>query len=164
MKSPKFSTFSSILSPHHRDLLDAEKSALSSLAQILKSVDVPDAEIKILQDTKAKLDDVFMLVVVGEFNSGKSTFINALLGKKVLKDGVLPTTERICILRHQQLRASTSISTDEDYEELFIEEKMLRNIALVDTPGTNGLIEKHAKLTQELIPRSDLIVFVTSGT
>lgn len=36
----------------------------------------------------------------GEFNSGKSSVINALLGKKYLKEGVLPTTNEITLLRH----------------------------------------------------------------
>ena len=39
-----------------------------------------------------QLDEFFMLVVVGEFNAGKSAFINALLGRQVLKEGVTPTT------------------------------------------------------------------------
>ncbi|AKT37365.1 dynamin family protein [Chondromyces crocatus] len=37
-------------------------------------------------------EDRFHLVVVGEFNHGKSTFVNALLGKPVLPSGVTPTT------------------------------------------------------------------------
>lgn len=44
-----------------------------------------------------------MLCVVikqGEFNSGKSSVINALLGKRFLKEGVLPTTNEITLLRH----------------------------------------------------------------
>jgi hypothetical protein len=32
---------------------------------------------------------------------GKSTFINALLGQKLLKDGILPTTNKIHILRNR---------------------------------------------------------------
>jgi septin family protein len=37
-------------------------------------------ELSLLRDSLAALDDVFLVVVVGEFNSGKSTVINALLG------------------------------------------------------------------------------------
>lgn len=46
-----------------------------------------------------QLEDLFLLVVVGEFNSGKSSFLNALLGKKSLDEGVTPTTAQIDILR-----------------------------------------------------------------
>ena len=41
-----------------------------------------------------------VLVIAGEFNSGKSSFINALLGEQVLPEGVTPTTDRVNILRH----------------------------------------------------------------
>lgn len=42
----------------------------------------------------------------GEFNSGKSTIINALLGEKYLKDGVVPTTNEITFLRYSELESS----------------------------------------------------------
>ncbi|CAM9281566.1 unnamed protein product, partial [Ectocarpus fasciculatus] len=154
----------SFFPPSQKDLIESEKAALASLADILKSLDSDPAQVKLIQETRSRLDDIFMLVVVGEFNSGKSTFINALLGHKVLKEGVLPTTEKICVLRHQELRTTAGgKGADADYEELFLNEEFLKNVALVDTPGTNGLIEKHAKLTEEVIPRSDLIIFVTSA-
>lgn len=41
---------------------------------------------------KQLLEDVFNIVVVGEFSRGKSMFINALLGKKILPSSVKPTT------------------------------------------------------------------------
>lgn len=160
----RFISITSFFPSSQKFLIESEKNALSNLADILKSLDTDPAQVKLIQETRSKLDDIFLLVVVGEFNSGKSTFINALLGRKVLKDGVLPTTEKICVLRHQQARAtSASKAADGDYEELFLDDSFLKNVAIVDTPGTNGLIEKHAKLTEEVIPRSDLIIFITSG-
>jgi ribosome biogenesis GTPase A len=56
-------------------------------------------ELPLLRDAIANLDDVFLVVVVGEFNSGKSTVINALLGEKFLADGILPTTNEISVLK-----------------------------------------------------------------
>lgn len=55
-------------------------------------------ELPLLRDSITNLDDVFLVVVVGEFNSGKSTVINALLGEKFLADGILPTTNEISVL------------------------------------------------------------------
>lgn len=52
------------------------------------------------QTSMTQLEDLFLLVVVGEFNSGKSSFLNALLGKKYLDEGVTPTTSSIDILRY----------------------------------------------------------------
>ncbi len=54
-----------------------------------------------------QLDDLFLLVVVGEFNAGKSAFINALLGKQYLKEGVTPTTSRINLLRYGEPASET---------------------------------------------------------
>lgn len=186
---------SSLLGPQHREILEDEKAILSKLADVLRSSDAAShaegeetssssssgglsAELKLVEDAKNSLGDVFTLVVVGEFNAGKSTFINSLLGKKVLKDGVLPTTARVCILRHKQSAAAPTSSSsssqssatsggsggeNSEYDELYLDNAFLRNLAIVDTPGTNALIERHEKLTQEIIPRSDLILFVTSG-
>lgn len=57
-------------------------------------------ELPLLRDAITNLDDVFLVVVVGEFNSGKSTVINALLGEKFLADGILPTTNEISVLKY----------------------------------------------------------------
>jgi hypothetical protein len=47
-----------------------------------------------------QLDELFHLVVVGEFNAGKSAFVNALLGTPVLEEGVTPTTVAVEIHRY----------------------------------------------------------------
>lgn len=56
-------------------------------------------EIELLVDALKGLDELFLVVVVGEFNSGKSTVINALLGNRFLPDGILPTTNEISIIK-----------------------------------------------------------------
>jgi ribosome biogenesis GTPase A len=71
-----------------------------------------------------------MVVVVGEFNAGKSTFINALLGQKVLKEGILPTTSKIGILK-----SSTKTYT----EDLGIWKKS-DNILVDDVEGINRIV------------------------
>lgn len=58
------------------------------------------SELGLLRDSLAALDQPFLAVVVGEFNSGKSSVINALLGKKWLEEGILPTTNEISLLKH----------------------------------------------------------------
>ena len=40
---------------------------------------------------------------------------------------------------------------------------MLRDINIVDTPGTNAVIRRHEELTRDFIPRSDMVLFVTSA-
>ena len=58
------------------------------------------AETSLLEDALARLSDLFLAVIVGEFNAGKSSVVNALLGGPFLKEGVLPTTNEISVLRH----------------------------------------------------------------
>ena len=64
----------------------------------------------IVDDALKQLDELFLLVVVGEFNSGKSSIINALLGQKFLADGILPTTNEISILKFASGGVWTSIA------------------------------------------------------
>jgi ribosome biogenesis GTPase A len=56
-------------------------------------------QLSLLRDAVRQLDEPFLVVVVGEFNSGKSSVINALLGGKFLAEGILPTTNEISILK-----------------------------------------------------------------
>lgn len=56
-------------------------------------------ELNLLVDAIKQLDELFLLVIVGEFNSGKSSIINALLGDKFLAEGILPTTNEISVLK-----------------------------------------------------------------
>ena len=53
-----------------------------------------------LDDALRQLDELFLLVIVGEFNSGKSSVINALLGSAFLDSGILPTTNEISVLKY----------------------------------------------------------------
>ena len=81
-------------------LIVREKQCLSETIEFLETA-VPDmADTRLLKDALVGLEDPFLLVVVGEFNSGKSTVINALLGSKYLEEGILPTTNEISILKH----------------------------------------------------------------
>ncbi|HEU0302192.1 MAG TPA: dynamin family protein, partial [Longimicrobium sp.] len=40
---------------------------------------------------------------------------------------------------------------------------LLRDINIVDTPGTNAVLREHEELTRDFVPRSDLVLFVTSA-
>ncbi len=122
---------------------------------------VAAADMRTLQDTLAQLDELFLLVIVGEFNSGKSSFINALLGTSIQPEGVTPTTDRITLLRYGD-------EPNEEPREAFILERqypapILRQLSIVDTPGTNAVIRRHEELTRNFIPRADLVLFTTSA-
>jgi GTPase SAR1 family protein len=85
----------------------AIRAALSDLAALAEEAGLRSAARDIREERLPKLDEErFSLVVLGEFNHGKSTFINALLGKPVLPTGITPTTAVLAHLRHgEQLGA-----------------------------------------------------------
>jgi hypothetical protein len=96
-----------------------------------------------------------------------SSFLNALLGKKWLPDGITPTTSKINLLRYGEKFQIIDSVADEDGASdkviVTIPVDWLKQINLVDTPGTNAVIKSHQEITQNFIPRSDLIFFVTSS-
>ncbi len=150
-----------VLSRKQSKILSDEKSALEQLQLALAGFEVAPEDQKTLQKSLHQLDDLFLLVIVGEFNSGKSAFINALLGERFLPEGVTPTTAQIHILQYGETK-------DRDVPEAGVvtvtyPADFLREINVVDTPGTNAIIRRHERLTQEFVPRSDLVIFVTSA-
>ncbi|MEQ1912514.1 MAG: dynamin family protein, partial [Vicinamibacterales bacterium] len=108
-----------------------------------------------------QLDALFLVVIVGEFNAGKSAFINALLGQALVPEGVTPTTAQIHVLKYAD---TVTRSTDSDgLQVVTAPVELLRDVHIVDTPGTNAIIREHERLTTEFIPRSDLVIFITSA-
>jgi small GTP-binding protein len=108
-----------------------------------------------------QLDDFFLLVIVGEFNAGKSAFINALAGRPILQEGVTPTTGRIHVLKYGD--ALSTVADADGVQVVRAPVDLLRDVHIVDTPGTNAIIREHERLTSEFVPRSDLVLFVTSA-
>lgn len=123
--------------------------------------DVAPSDSRALDETIEQLESLFMLVIAGEFNSGKSSFINALVGEKIVREGVTPTTDRITLLRYGPESHEQVLS--EFLAEYSFPAEVLKQIVLVDTPGTNAIVRRHEELTREFIPRSDLVLFVTSA-
>ncbi|GAG79208.1 unnamed protein product, partial [marine sediment metagenome] len=102
-----------ILNETQDKLLVNERNKLNDLRAVLTEFNASNEDIKILGDTIKQLDELFLLVVVGEFNSGKSAFINALLGDSYLEEGVTPTTTRINILRYGETTERIVVSENE---------------------------------------------------
>ncbi|NOZ27634.1 MAG: GTP-binding protein [Chloroflexi bacterium] len=140
--------------------LREERETLIRLEAALQRLNADPADLEALSQARRQLDELFLLVIVGEFNSGKSAFINALLGEPFLPEGVTPTTAEIHLLRHGN--ADRYVNTD-GVVVLSHPAEWLRDINLVDTPGTNAVIQRHQEITEAFIPRSDLVLFVTSA-
>lgn len=150
-----------LLTREQDELLQNERSLLEELRVHLSRLDATDDDLDLLKQSLKQLEEFFLLVVVGEFNAGKTAFLNALLGDRLLAEGVTPTTDRIHVLRHgESIRRHTF---DEDILVLELPVEWLREINLVDTPGANAVIQRHQQITEHFVPRSDLVLFVTSA-
>ncbi len=150
-----------ILTPEQEELLKEERQWLTDLQVILAKLGASSEDQTTLSRSIQQLDELFLLVMVGEFNAGKSAVINALLGQSLLKEGVTPTTSQINILnfgeisQHQVKDAHLHVRSEPI--------DILRQVSIVDTPGTNAVIREHQAVTEEFVPHSDLVIFITSA-
>ena len=130
------------------------------------------------------------LVVLGEFNHGKTTVVNALLGEEVLPMGITPTTAVITHLVHgeepsarlkpprqqefkelpyEELGEAIQDETEDGDEPEYIEiahpnEFLDHGLKLVDTPGVNDISRQKVEITYGYVPRADVIIYVLDAT
>ncbi len=150
-----------LLNPERSALLAEERRLLADLQATLAQLPTAAADTDTLRQAAADLDALFLLVVVGEFNSGKSAFINALVGERILPEGVTPTTTAVNVVHFAAEPYERWLS--DSLVERGLPTPWLRDLALVDTPGTNAVIRRHEEITAHFVPRSDLVLFVTSA-
>ena len=150
-----------LLSLQEDKILRQERSVLESLQIALTRLDGSDEDLALLKNSLEQLEEMFLLVVVGEFNAGKSALINALMGDRYLTEGVIPTTSQLFLVRYGET-VSRTVSHD-DIAVVHLPVEWLREVNLVDTPGTNAVIRSHEQITEHFVPRSDLVLFVTSA-
>lgn len=149
-----------ISNPAVAGILDAERTLLATLKGLLEHMNTPPDTTAQLDDLIAQLDALFLVVVVGEFNAGKSSVLNALFGEVIMEEGPIPTTAKINILSYAEE------PLDRQRSEFIMERRrphpLLVHMDLVDTPGTNSIVKQHQTITEHFIPRADLILFITS--
>ena len=150
-----------VLTAEQGRILQDERRLLADLQVALTRLDAPDADLALIRNALAQLEELFLMVVVGEFNAGKSAVINALLGDSYLPEGVVPTTSELVLIRHSE--AAEKPGADGGMAVRRLPVPWLQEVNLVDTPGTNAVIRQHQELTEHFVPRSDLVLFVTSA-
>jgi small GTP-binding protein len=160
--------------------------AVRGLSDVAATLGTTSLKERVDRELVRKLEeDRFHLVVVGEFNHGKTTFVNALLGEQALPVGVTPTTATIHHIRWADKPEATVVTTsgerrsvpfaeakrfavgggasgdDVDYLEIGYPAALLKErILLVDTPGVNDLSLQRADITYSYIPRADAVLFL----
>jgi tetratricopeptide (TPR) repeat protein len=130
-------------------------------------------------------DRPLTLAIAGEFNAGKSTLLNALLGEAVAPMGVTPTTAAVNVFVHGTRRAARVVmrdgsATEVDLAEVqaFIDRRRkagdasvhhveivwpaepLREVSLVDTPGFNAAQEEHEAVARSFLARADAVLWI----
>ena len=150
-----------ILTGEPERLLREERRLLGDFRLVLASCGAAPDDQGVLRTSIEQLDAFFLLVVVGEFNSGKSAFINALLGQRLLDEGVTPTTTEIVVISHGGTIERTV--PEPHLHAISAPIALLQDTHIVDTPGTNAIVREHERITAEFVPRSDLVLFVTSA-
>jgi len=111
-------------------------------------------------DLKDRIKEPYMFVIVGEVKAGKSSFINALLKSKeeICKVAASPMTDTIQQITYGEVQKVEVVNPY--LHKIFQPFEILQEIAIVDTPGTNTIVDHHQEITERFIPASDLIVFV----
>jgi len=150
-----------ILDDQRKALVARIRKSLISALKTLSGAGISDDARRRLEESIHQIDALFLLVVVGEFNAGKSALINALLGTDLLAEGVTPTTSGIQLIGYSPEPTRRSIG--DAIEEIGLPIELLTDLRIVDTPGTNALDRRHEAITVDFVPRSDLVVFLTSA-
>ncbi|HVV81774.1 MAG TPA: dynamin family protein [Kofleriaceae bacterium] len=175
-----------MLPPHHQAAKAAVLTRYRDLADIADAVGMVTLARDIRVSRIPKLEgERFHVVVLGEFNHGKSTFVNALLEHDVLPTGITPTTAAINHVVHASVpRARVMLkngqsldllptelkhwvtvaggqAADVAYVELGYPAELLKgDVVLVDTPGVNDLNDQRAEVTYGYVPRADAVLFL----
>ncbi|GBD39010.1 Bacterial dynamin-like protein [bacterium HR37] len=140
---------------YNRIILE-EKALLEALLSELRSLSDRELEDKLLTIIEG-LENFFSVVFIGEFSTGKSSIINALLGKKLLPEGITPTTDKVTVIRYGE---EAKECEEEGKHVISVQDDRLKGFLIVDTPGTNVTLEEHEKIVREFIPRADIVFFV----
>ena len=111
-------------------------------------------------ELRNRMTEPYMFVIVGEVKAGKSSFVNALLEseREICAVAPQPMTDTIQQILYGEKEEIVVVNPY--LKKVFLPIDILRDIAVVDTPGTNSIVERHQEITEHFIPASDLVIFV----
>ncbi len=129
---------------------------MHDLAVILQQKELAQS----LSDFRETIHEPFLFVIVGEVKVGKSSFINALLatGEEICAVAPDPCTDTIQQVIYGEEKHEVEINQYQ--KKIYQPVEILKHISIVDTPGTNTIAKHHQEITEQFVPRSDLVVFV----
>jgi ribosome biogenesis GTPase A len=151
------------LAVQYENLRRREHDLISQLLTLLPKIDgLPEDRVTQMRDALFHADSPYLMVLMGPFNSGKSSIINALLGERdLLAIGPVPTTDRIAMLRYgdemQRVRSG-------EVDTVFYPLPLLQKVSFVDTPGLESVFQTHEQQTRGFLHRSDAVLLVMLAT
>jgi hypothetical protein len=160
------------------------------LGEFARELGLPES-LELIDQVACRLrDHRFTVAVLGEFKTGKSTFVNALLGVDVLPTDVIPSTatlnrvtygitsdievvykdgrrEQVGFDRLREYVTKEFVTVDQlaSVEEVVVRHPapyLLNNVDIIDTPGLNDEPAMTA-VTLSVLPRADAVVLVISA-
>src|SRR5690606_30652104 len=169
-----------------------DPAALYELAEEARRIFVARPELADLGGEAARaggdFDQPLLVTVMGEFSSGKSTFVNAFIGEDVAPTGITPTTATINVVKYgrerggrvvhrdgravslgwtelfERLRAlDAAAARDVALVEILVPQESLARVNLVDTPGLNSILPEHEQVARGFIARADAVVWLFSA-
>lgn len=163
-------------------------NGLQRISEVCDELNMEETEAALTRSKEKMKNHKFAIGILGEFKRGKSTVINALLGREIMPSDILPTSATMNRVTYglepqaQVLMRSGDVETievddlveyvtklDEDkaaqaelVEEaiVFYPCKFCQNgVDIVDTPGLNDE-GRMDKIVEEIIPKLDAVIMV----
>lgn len=138
----------------YRDRLDSLLGRVQALATHINNADLQ----RTTHNLRRNINEPFLFVVVGEVKAGKSSFVNALLEAEVCATDIEPCTDSIQQIVYAEVAFTEQV--EPSLRKIGRPIPILQDISVVDTPGTNTVIDEHQIITERYIPNSDLTFFV----
>ena len=188
-----FYFMTTVVNVRRTDYRNKKKAAFLELVEDLRrqlSPTFPELLPRVDNIARKISEEKFNLVVVGQFKRGKSTLIDALLGKDILPTAVVPLTSIVTIL-HYGTKEKISVDFADGHQEVigheqlpeYVTEKLnpenVRNVErvevelpskflesgvyLVDTPGVGSIYDHNTDAANQFLPESDATIFLMTA-
>lgn len=148
----------------YQSIRHREHKLIHNILPVLTKIDTLDQEqVDQVRDAMFHTDHPYLMVLVGPFNSGKSSLVNALMGsRELLTIGATPTTDTIQILRWGE--EAERMESGGEVETVFYPSELLKKVSVVDTPGLESVFKSHEQTTRKFLHRADVVLLVMMAT